>query len=253
MSRVTLTGVQTIVMCRSRGRAGSVVGLMSSGSTPDLHGCDPGGAVPISSPPPSAARRSTSHAAPGQNTRVAFAGPASQAIRINVPAMSDLRGVADLVRNGGRLCLDFANTVEPRTGPVARDWLIGFPDLIEWAQHGGILDDRERAALLCMAAARPADAKAAFQDAIALREALFGLFAAIVDGAEPADADLTALRDGVAAATRLGRLTPRAGGFHWSWDVTTPAPQSERCPVTDWAGHGGRWQSRPWTSSPTDH
>jgi predicted RNA-binding Zn ribbon-like protein len=127
-------------------------------------------------------------------------------------------GVADLVRNGGRLCLDYINTVEPRTGPVARDWLTGYPDLVEWARHGGILGGAEAAALLRAAAARPAKARAAFQAAIALRETLFRLFAAIAAGTGPADADLDVLRGAAATAMEHGRLVPRAGGFDWSWD-----------------------------------
>ena len=82
-----------------------------------------------------------------------------------------LGGVADLVRNGGTLCLDYINTVEPRTGPVARDWLTGFPDLVAWARHGGLFDEATAGALLRTAAARPAAASAAFQAAIDLREA----------------------------------------------------------------------------------
>ena len=136
-------------------------------------------------------------------------------------------GVADLVRNGGRLCLDFTNTVEPRSGPVARDWLAGYPDLVEWARHGGLLDDAEAATLLRSATVRPANALAAFQAAITLREALFRLFAAIADGTEPADADLEVLRGAVTAATGHGRLVPRAGGFDWSWDATAPTGSSD--------------------------
>jgi predicted RNA-binding Zn ribbon-like protein len=135
-------------------------------------------------------------------------------------------GVADLVRNGGRLCLDYTNTVEPRTGPVARDWLTGYPDLVVWARHGGLVDEAAAAELLRAAAARPAAAQAAFRTAIDLREALFRLFAAIVDDTAPAGADLEVLRSAFAAATRHGRLAPHAGGFDWSWDGAVPAGSS---------------------------
>ena len=128
-------------------------------------------------------------------------------------------GVAALVRNGGTLCLDYINTVEPRTGPVARDWLTGYPDLVEWARHGGLFDEAAAGVLLRAAAARPAAAQAAFTAAINLREGLFRLFAAIADGSAPAAADLDVLRGAFAAATRHGRLVPRAGGFGWAWDA----------------------------------
>jgi predicted RNA-binding Zn ribbon-like protein len=132
-------------------------------------------------------------------------------------------GVADLVRNGGMLCLDYINTVEPRTGPVAREWLTEYPDLVEWSRHGGLVDEATAAALLRAGAARPAAARAAFQAAIDLREGLFRLFAAIADATTPAAADLEVLRRAFAAATQHGRLVPHADGFRWNWDAVVPA------------------------------
>jgi predicted RNA-binding Zn ribbon-like protein len=126
-------------------------------------------------------------------------------------------GMAELVRHGGTLCLDYINTVEPRTGPVAREWLTGYPDLVEWARHGGLFDEAAAGALLRAAAGRLAAAQAAFQTAIDLREGLFRLFAAIADNTAPTDADLEALRRAFAAAAQHGRLVPHAGGFDWTW------------------------------------
>lgn len=137
---------------------------------------------------------------------------------VAVPAV----GVADLPRNGGWLCLDFINTVEPRTGPVHRDWLTGYPDLVEWARHAG-LDEADAALLLRAAADRPAAAQAAFRAAIELREAVFRLFRAIADGTEPATPDLDGLRDAFVTATGHGRLSPGSTGFEWSWDAAVPA------------------------------
>jgi predicted RNA-binding Zn ribbon-like protein len=145
--------------------------------------------------------------------------------------------VADLVRNGGRLCLDYINTVEPRTGPVSREWLTGYSDLVEWARHGGLLDEAAAGALRRAAAAQPAAARAAFQTAIDLREALFRLFAAIADNTAPADADLEVLRRAFAAAAQHGRLAPHAGGFDWIWDAAVAAvPSGESADPLD----------RPW-------
>lgn len=135
-------------------------------------------------------------------------------------------GVTELVRNGGTLCLDYINTVEPRTGPVAREWLTGYPDLVEWARHGGLFDKAAAGALLRAAAARPAAAQAAFQTAIDLREGLFRLFAAIADNTAPNDADLEVLRRAFAAATQHGRLVSHADGFDWNWRAAASAEAS---------------------------
>jgi predicted RNA-binding Zn ribbon-like protein len=120
--------------------------------------------------------------------------------------------VAHLVRRGGVLCLDFVNTVESRPGPVSREWLHGYADLVEWAH------DAEAEALLRTAGARPSAARAAFRTAIDLREALSRVFTAIVGGVAPAGEDLEVLRRAYSDATQHGRLVPHDGGFAWTWD-----------------------------------
>ncbi|WP_203931301.1 CGNR zinc finger domain-containing protein [Virgisporangium ochraceum] len=135
-------------------------------------------------------------------------------------------GVEGLVRNGGALCLDFINTVEPRTGPVSREWLTGYPDLVTWARYGGLVDEATADALLRTSAARPSAAQAAFRTAIDLREGLFRLFAAIVHDTTPTPADLDLLGRAFATATRHGRLAPHADRFDWTWDAAVPADAS---------------------------
>ncbi|HEX9999179.1 MAG TPA: ABATE domain-containing protein [Actinoplanes sp.] len=130
-------------------------------------------------------------------------------------------GVAELVRNGGMLCLDYINTVEPRTGPVAREWLTGYPDLVAWSRHGGHFGEAAAGTLLRAAASRPEAAEVAFQTAIDLREGLFRLFAAIAGNTAPTDTDLEVLRRAFAAATQHGRLAPYARGFAWNWDAVS--------------------------------
>ncbi len=57
-------------------------------------------------------------------------------------------------RCGGRLCLDFANTVGDRpTEPKER--LDGYEDLVSFARQSGVLDDGQAAALLRQARRRP--------------------------------------------------------------------------------------------------
>lgn len=121
---------------------------------------------------------------------------------------------------GGRLCLDFANTVEPRAAEPQRDWLHGYPDLVRWARHAGALDDAASERLLTLAAARQAAAQASFAAAIALREATYRAFAAIAQGATPAAADLDRLQQAYAEAMRHARLlpTPASDQLGWTWE-----------------------------------
>jgi predicted RNA-binding Zn ribbon-like protein len=55
------------------------------------------------------------------------------------------------------------------------------------------------------------------EEAVALRAAVFGVFAATAAGATPAQPDLAAVRDGYAAAVRAARLVPAGNGLGWSW------------------------------------
>lgn len=120
--------------------------------------------------------------------------------------------------SGGRLCLDFANTVEPRTGDPQRDHLRGYADLVRWARHAAALDDAQAQRLLQAAATHPVAAQASLQRAITLREAIYRAFAAIAQGAPPAAADLDSMQRAYAAAMRHARLRPTSGQLAWSWD-----------------------------------
>ena len=73
---------------------------------------------------------------------------------------------------GGRLCLDFANTLDPRFGEERRDFLDSYAALVAWGVHVGILSLGEMRRLLAEAERRPNDADAVRQQAVALRGAL---------------------------------------------------------------------------------
>ena len=127
--------------------------------------------------------------------------------------------------SGGRLCLDFANTVEPRQGQPQRDHLRGYADLVRWARHAGALDDVQAQQLLTTAATHQAAAQTSFDTAIALRETIYRAFAAIAQGATPATADLDSMQRAYAAAMRHARLRPTsgtAGQLAWTWGDDAP-------------------------------
>jgi predicted RNA-binding Zn ribbon-like protein len=124
--------------------------------------------------------------------------------------------VIDLV--SGWLCLDLANTVEPRCGEAERDHLHRYGDLVAWARHAGALDDEAHEAELLRAATdRPPAARASFARAIALREAVYEVFAAVARSAEPAAADLEVVQRSYAAAARGATVVAAGGRFAWTW------------------------------------
>jgi predicted RNA-binding Zn ribbon-like protein len=133
--------------------------------------------------------------------------------------MSDIRKRrGELVLLGGALCLDFVNTAgwrgQPDTAGVLRD----YEDLVVWAEHAGALDEKERRDFLRAAEAEPKKAAAAHRRAIALREAVYGIFSAAAAAhraPEPDDVEL--LNEAVADAFRHLCLAPTASGFSWEW------------------------------------
>lgn len=77
---------------------------------------------------------------------------------------------------GGRLCLDFTNTLGSVFRPVESEKLSSYRDLLVFARRAGMLGADEERALAEEAARRPADAERVLADAHRLRDALFTLF-----------------------------------------------------------------------------
>src|SRR5512146_1477272 len=83
---------------------------------------------------------------------------------------------------GGRLCLDFANTLDERPTDHRRERLRDYADLLDWGVQAGALPRREAATLRAQATHRPREAAAALGRARTLRESLFAIFSAIAHG-----------------------------------------------------------------------
>jgi predicted RNA-binding Zn ribbon-like protein len=121
--------------------------------------------------------------------------------------------------SGGRLCLDFANTIGWRGSDEPNEHLGSYGDVIAWAEQAGVVSPREARALLRRAAARPAEARRTLEDAIALREALYRVFAAIAAGRSPRGADLALVNAAVPRAFERSRLVASREGFTLAADV----------------------------------
>jgi predicted RNA-binding Zn ribbon-like protein len=118
---------------------------------------------------------------------------------------------------GGHLALDFANTVSDRETAEPIERLTDFDALVEFVEQSGAVSAAVAGELRAMAAARPAEAASALRDAVALRDALYSVFAAAVRGDKPERADLTVLN---AQLTRFSlsddlqlEWTPRHAGL----------------------------------------
>ena len=115
---------------------------------------------------------------------------------------------------GGRLCLDFVNTVGNWLDhDLRRDYLAGYADLVAWARQAGALADTDAAALRGEAQRRPEDAAATLARAIELRDALHGVAAATAADRPVEAADLARLNAFVAQLLCASRLVASDGGF----------------------------------------
>ena len=115
--------------------------------------------------------------------------------------------------SGGRLCLDFANTVGDRGTGQPSEQLGSYGDFLAWAEQAGATTARAARGLRRAAAARRAQARQVLADAIRLREALYRVFAAVATGRTPRAPDLAIVNAALPAAFERSRLVPSAGGF----------------------------------------
>ena len=119
---------------------------------------------------------------------------------------------------GGATCLDFANTASGRGTPKLKDRLRRFDDLMNWCAAAGTLTAEEADSLRRRAQGEPEEAAAALLDAVALREAVYGIGRALAgDGQQPASSDIEVVRTMAADALRRAHFRPGEQGFAWRW------------------------------------
>ena len=125
----------------------------------------------------------------------------------------------------GSLCLDFVNSVGDRAGTwrYVRNYLPRYEDVVSWGLQAQVLPEREAAALRALAQRRPAEAAAAHERAVNLRETLHAIFSPIAHGAEgqPIDRDaLAALNAMLPDLLVKSRLATSTEGliYHWTFE-----------------------------------
>jgi predicted RNA-binding Zn ribbon-like protein len=128
------------------------------------------------------------------------------------------RRAANLELIGGAVCLDFANTTSTRSRmEMYRDYLPGYGELLVWSRHAGILAGDQVEALKGQASLQPDAAASVLERAIALREAIYRVFAAIAHGQTPAPVDLAAINAALHEMLPRLEVLPTTDGFQWGW------------------------------------
>src|SRR5947209_3994630 len=94
--------------------------------------------------------------------------------------------------SGNRLCLDFCNTLHDRS-TTPRELLNSYDDLLSWGLEAHILTTTEAKTLRKEAAVSPQEAATILQRVTTLREAIYRIFAATIEGTSPDKSDLLIL------------------------------------------------------------
>jgi len=148
------------------------------------------------------------------------------------PGHGRLGDVQRFEQTGGALCLDLANTVDNRPAG-AMELLESYGDLLTWAEQAAVVTREEAAALREEAASRPGDAQAALAGARALREAIFGIFAALARGASAPEAELATLNAAIGPSLARRRIERAGEGFAWRWRFDDGALDALLAPVVE--------------------
>jgi predicted RNA-binding Zn ribbon-like protein len=135
---------------------------------------------------------------------------------------------------GGRLCLDFTNTVGSHDGDhpgVPHEWLTDYAALVWWARQAEVLSEAAAERLLEEARRRPQEAQATFETAITLREALYGIFSAVAAGREAGARHLETLNSVLSRSLGHRRVASTGEGFVWEWAATEEELEQPLWPV----------------------
>src|SRR5947209_5625451 len=120
----------------------------------------------------------------------------------------------------GYVCLDFANTIDPRYGEHVHDLLVDYDALVSWGARVGLLTEEQAGKLREAGRGQSAEAQLALSQAKDLRETIYRVFSATAAGRLAGAADLDALREAFAEAIRHARVTPGEPSYRLSWSTT---------------------------------
>lgn len=142
--------------------------------------------------------------------------------------------VTELSLVGGRLCLDFVNSLDWRASDHSLDYLTSYSALVAWEEHAGVLAGAAAERLRAAAAQRPEEAAITLREALRLRETIWRIFMAIAHGERPPVGDLDVLNAMLGNVLRHARITPSADEsqrYAWDWEERSDALDRPLWPI----------------------
>ena len=118
-------------------------------------------------------------------------------------------------RIGGRLCLDFVNTVGWRLTEQPKEWLPSYGDLVTWSLQAGVLARARANELRRLARGKQEEAASTLARARELREALYVLLDGWRQGRSAPAGELRLLNEELDGAPGRLHLRWQQGGFVW--------------------------------------
>jgi predicted RNA-binding Zn ribbon-like protein len=125
------------------------------------------------------------------------------------------RNAGNLKLLGGRQCLDFINTLDWRGTETPVEFLNAYPDLLAWSRHVGICTPSETRRMTEMAKGCQAEARQVCKRAVALREIIYRIFAAISQDKNPAPRDLARFNQYLSEALKASQIIRAKDGYSW--------------------------------------
>ncbi len=121
---------------------------------------------------------------------------------------------------GGHPALDLANTISRRDDPSRRrEHLASFTDLVSFALQDKILSAKQAKDLHARARKSESDAARSFRKVIALREAIYQVFAAAAKGHPAPAEDLLKVNESAVEAMQHRCLVRDNGSYRWEWQT----------------------------------
>lgn len=120
------------------------------------------------------------------------------------------------------LCLGFANTLTWRGSGTPTEKLRDLADLLGWIERSAGVGATAAQRIRAWAREHPRKAAHVFAEAIAIREAIYRVFAALADGGPVRDQDFAALRQAIAEAPARRELARADASYAWRIDLLQP-------------------------------
>ena len=122
---------------------------------------------------------------------------------------------------GGNVCLDFVNTLDDRPSDKPKGLLTNYYELARFGEDTGILTPEQLDFLFERVHLMPDEAGEALRRAINLREAMYALFAALMNKQTVPPVAMDTLNAYIQDAALHSKLVAREGRVEWRFDDLT--------------------------------